>query len=189
MLRWAILVLLLASCGDDDKRNNPPRSVPVSAWELGPITDHNYSVGSVNGNTITIQDVHYITRPTGPLANQISVSFTLSAPLTGTGCGDNPATASLYFQRAGDDWKTDGKRWWATFATVTLDHAGTYTMTAPLDGPWTSVETKTALTDPAEFADAKAHAERVGITLGNCTGYGHGATGPATLTINDFSAS
>ena len=158
-------------------------------WRIGPMIDgKNYSTGAVNGNVITVQDVHYITRPTGPLSGTLSVSFHLDAPLTGTGCGTSPATATLYFQHKDDDWNTDGLRWWATFATVTLDHAGDYTMTAPLDGPWTSVLTKTAATDPGDFANSKNNAGLVGITLGNCTGYGHGATGPATLTIASFNS-
>jgi len=178
------LVLALAACGGGE---SAVQSTPApSVWEIGPA---GYSTGSVNGNVITVQDVHYVTRPTGTLSDSISVSFYLSAPLTGTGCGTTPATASLYFQRKGDDWATDGWRWWATFATVTLDHAGNYSMTAPLNGPWTSVERKTAANNPQDFADAKAHASRVGFTLGNCTGYGHGGTGPATLTIETFAAS
>jgi hypothetical protein len=181
-----LLALLLASCDDG---SSPPRAVPAATWEIGPTIDgKNYSTGSVSGNVITVADVHYVTRLTGPLSGTIRLSFHLDAPLTGTGCGTAPATASLYFQQAGDDWATDGKRWWATFATVTLDHAGDYTMVAPLDGPWTSVERKTALLNPQDFADAKARAARVGFTLGNCTGYGHGATGLAKLTITAFAA-
>jgi hypothetical protein len=172
------------------KKKKKKTITPVrTVWEIGPTIDgRNYSTGSVNGNVITVSDVHYITRSTGPLSNQISITFHLSAPLIGTGC-EGPATASLYFQRSGDDWDTDGARWWATFATVTLDHAGDYTIVAPLDGPWTSVEKKTTINAPSDFADAKAHAARVGMTLGNCTGYGHGGTGPAQITILEFAAS
>jgi hypothetical protein len=178
---FILAFMLLASCG-----SGSPSPQPTSSWEIGPIIDgRNYSTGSVSGNSITVADVHYVTRPTGPISGTIGIKFHLDAPLTGTGCS-TPATASLYFQQANDNWTADGKRWWATFATVTLDHAGDYSMTAPLDGPWTSVERETAVTSPAAFAAAKAHAVRVGFTLGNCTGYGHGATGPATLTVLEF---
>jgi hypothetical protein len=191
-MNYALLIggiaCLLAGCGDSEGKTSGGHAA-AQAWQIGPTIDgRNYSTGSVSGNTITVADVHYITRPTGPLAREISIAFALSAPLTGTGC-TGPATATLYFQRSGDDWNTDGARWWATFATVTVDHAGDYSMTAPLDGPWTSVEKKTAIANPSDFADAKAHAARVGMTLGNCTGYGHGATGPAQLTITSFEAS
>lgn len=174
----AALALLLAGCGG----NGSPAS---NGWEIGPTIDgRNYSIGTVQGNVIQVQDVHYITRAaTGPLTGTMSVSFNLSAPLTGTKCGG--ATASIYFQQRGDDWATDGKRWWAKFAMVQLDHAGDYTMTAPMDGPWTSVLTMTAKDSPEAFAAAKADPSRVGFTLGNCEGLGHGATGPGTITIND----
>jgi hypothetical protein len=184
MRAFVLALMLLASC---DGGSAPPAPPDSPVWEIGPtIGGKNYSTGSISGNAIAVRDVHYVTRPTGPLSGSISLSFHLSAPLTGTDCGTSPATASLYFQRKGDDWSTDGWRWWATFATVTLDHAGDYSMTAPLGGPWTSVERETAIANPQDFADARAHAARVGFTLGNCTGYGHGATGPATLTILEF---
>lgn len=183
MRAGVVLAFLLVGCSTDRQPAPPPANV----WELGPtISGHNYSTGSVAGNTIHVRDVHYVTQRSGPLkAGTMSITFELSAPLTGTKC-TNPATATLYFQKAGDDWNTDGNRWWATFATVTLDHAGTYSMEAPLDGPWTSVFTETAKSNPQHFADAKAKANRAGFTLGNCEGYGHGGTGPATLTVLSF---
>ena len=183
-MRLLPLCLLLAACSGGDRQPPPP----AQAWEIGPTIDgKQYSTGSVNGNVFQIQDIHYITRATGPLAGSVSVSFNLSAKLTGTGCGVTPATATLYFQRAGDDWSMDkGYRWWATFAAATLDHPGDYTIMAPLDGPWTSDQNKNTLNAPQDFEAAKQGAERVGITLGNCTGYGHGATGPATMIIKNF---
>lgn len=188
-MRLALILAaaLLTGCDGGDGGNDQPR--PTSAWEIGPtINGRNYSKGFVKGNVIDVNDVHYVTRKAvPPLSGTMTVSFHLSAPLTGTGCGAQPATASLYFQREGDDWNTDGARWWSTFATVQLDHAGDYTITAPLDGPWTSVEKKTAASHPGDFASSKVKAERVGFTIGNCTGFGHGGTGPATLTITGFS--
>lgn len=188
-MRSAVALLLLASCGGDF---TPDAS---NQWDVGPtINGKNYSTGSISGNVLTVRDVHYVTKATGPLSGTLSLRFHLDAPLTGTmtpenGCGPAPATASLYFQRDNDNWATDGNRWWATFATVTLDHAGDYTMTAPMDGPWTSVQDMTAALNPQVFADAKVHAARVGFTLGNCTGYGHGGSGPANLTITDWASS
>lgn len=177
--------LLLLGCDGGDDGPRPPAN--PAGWEIGPtIAGRNYSKGTISGNVIAVQDVHYVTRPAnGPLAGTMRVLFHLDAPLTGTGCA-GPATASLYFQKSGDDWNTDGDRWWATFATVALDHAGDYAISASLDGPWTSVEVKTAESHPQDFASAKAKAGRVGFTLGNCTGFGHGGTGPATLTIREF---
>lgn len=175
-MKAAFLALMLASCGGGDVATPSVYTWTVGAPDgipSGPVID------------ITQGSVNYITKATGPLTGTLSVTFNITAPLTGKGC-PGPATASLYFEATNDDWRTDGKRWWATFATVTLDHAGEYTITAPMDGPWTSVMTMTAVKDPQVFADAKANAARVGFTLGNCTGWGHGATGPATLTIKSF---
>jgi hypothetical protein len=39
---------------------------------------------------------------------------------------------------------------------------------------------------PQDFANAKRYANRVGFTIGNCEGLGHGGTGPAILTITSF---
>ena len=184
-----ILPLLLTSCQEESSvpEVSPSPTTTSEGWEIGPKQGFsNYSKGSVDGDTITIEDVHYITRAVkGPLSGTMSVTFTLDHPLVGTGC-TTPATASLYFQQSGDDWETDGARWWATFATVTLDHEGVYSMTAPMNSPWTSVLTKNSLNAPEDFASAKSQPTVVGVTLGNCTGYGHGATGPAILKITSF---
>lgn len=178
--------LALAAC-----HPAPPalQYAPASStgWSIGPIMDgRNYSDGgSIEGNTITLGEVHYVTRkPDGPLEGTISLSFHLDAPLKGAKCG--VGTASLFFQAASDDWATDGARWWA--ATTTLDHAGDYTLTAPLvEGPWTSVLSMTSTADPEFFSTAKLNVGNVGFTLGNCEGLGHGAVGPAHLTITNWS--
>ena len=180
-----LAALLLAGC--QEKPNALQiASASTTGWSIGPIMDgKNYSdSGSIDGNTITLGEVHYVTRkPDGPLSGTMSLSFHLDAPLKGAKCGNG--TASLFFQAASDDWNSDGARWWAS--TVTLDHAGDYTLTAPLvEGPWTSVLTMTSTSDPIYFTTAKQNVGQVGFTLGNCEGLGHGAVGPAHLTITDW---
>jgi hypothetical protein len=66
--------------------------------------------------------------------------------------------------------------------------AGTFEISASLDGPWTSVESKTATANPTDFANAKQNAAEVGFTLGGGTGYGHGvyAVGQARIVVTDF---
>lgn len=61
-------------------------------------------------------------------------------------------------------------------------------MDIPLDGAWTSVSTMTAALNPQQFATAKINAERVGVTFGGGTGYGHGvyADGPARFVVTSF---
>jgi hypothetical protein len=59
---------------------------------------------------------------------------------------------------------------------------------APLDGPWTAVQTSSARNNPAAFRASKVEADQVGFVLGGGDGYGHGifATGPARLIVLDF---
>jgi hypothetical protein len=95
---------------------------------------------------------------------------------------------TLYFQQRGDDWNTDGKRWWATFDTRHPIQGGEYELNIPLDGAWTSVFTMTAQSNPQQFANAKQNADRVGFTLGGGDGYGHGvyANGVARIVVTSF---
>ena len=187
-MRFAAVALLLTACGG----NSPPPSTAL--WEIGPvISGQNYSKGEPlytdGAIAINLQaQPHYVTRPGNLLGKSaIRLTFSVDGPLVGVGC-TTPATVSAYFQKAGDDWNTDGGRWWATFASVTVDHAGDYSITAPLDGPWTSVHTMTAISDPQAFASAKANANSVGFTFGNCEGYGHGAFAavPVKFVVTSF---
>jgi hypothetical protein len=95
---------------------------------------------------------------------------------------------TLYFQRVGDNWNSDGYRWWATFARVLPMVAGENEVSAPLDFNWTSSNTKTANGYPNDFALSKQNTAEVGFTLGGGSGYGHGvyATGKARLIVEDF---
>jgi hypothetical protein len=70
-----------------------------------------------------------------------------------------------------------------------LSGPGEYEIAAPLGGLWTSVNVKTVITAPGDFAAAKANADRVGFTFANCEGYGHGAaaTGPVRFVVTHFS--
>ena len=93
------------------------------------------------------------------------------------------------FQRGDDDWASDGGRWWATFATVSLAGPKRETeIIAPLNANWSSVLRMTAANNSAEFAAAKAATGRVGFTFANCEGFGHGAraTMPVRLVVTRF---
>lgn len=169
---------------------------PRSVWQLGPTIDgRNYSTGaSVSGNTFAIPalpgGLHYVTQPTGSLTgkSRIVMRYTVTGDTFASSSPGKPATISIYFQRRGDDWSGLGEyeayRWWFTKQTLT---AGAHEMIAPLDSPWwQAVEQSNGRTNPAGFAHAKANAESVGFTLGGGSGLGHGAYGPATLTIAYF---
>jgi hypothetical protein len=177
-------------------------------WEIGPVIDgKDYSKnvplhpiqdsdGSWHIDLPQSDGVHYVTHSIGSLTGKSKITIQYRVEMAdGVKIvpSSNPSMPSigptLYFQRSGDDWSTDGYRWWATFNAPSPIVAGTFTLTAPLDGAWTSVETKTAANSPTDFAQAKANAARVGFTLGGGTGYGHGvyATGQARIVVTGFS--
>lgn len=198
MTRWLLLFLLLTACGKDNDR---PRSQPqpqhaASSWDLGPTIDGwNRSQGSTaNGNIITIpagSSLHYVTR-SGSLGGKsvIRLRFSIDAPMMAKAAPHMPATLALYFQRATDNWSAKGKyeafRWYSTFAYATLDHAGEYEVVAPLEGNWTAVMTSSRENNFEAFDAAVGNTDRIGFVLGGGTGWGHGALGPATLTIISF---
>jgi hypothetical protein len=175
-------------------------------WTIGPIIDgknysHNVSLHPIqdtDGWHIDLPQsdgVHYVTRHSGSLAGKTSITIRYRVE-TADGARIVPSTSpeapsigpTLYFQQAHDDWNTDGYRWWATFNAPMPIAAGTFEISAPLNGPWTSVQTKTATANPTDFANARQNAAEVGFTLGGGTGYGHGvyAVGQARIVITDF---
>jgi len=193
---------------------NPPPADPMvpaamvaSNWEIGPIVDgRNYSRGMPLNPTQTPDGwafdfpldtgtVGYVTLRHGSLANKAHILMryriemdpgVVIHPLC---CAQLPSIGpTLYFQQQGDDWQTDGKRWWATFARVTPIEAGEFEVDIPLNGAWTSVQTMTAASNPQQFANAKANADRIGFTFGGGDGYGHGvyATGRARFVLTSF---
>jgi hypothetical protein len=175
-------------------------------WEIGPIIKgRNYSTGMPLRPTQvsdgwafdfpTWGSVHYVTFPYGSLSGKthIVIKYRVEADETvqffPVCCPQLPSQGpTLYFQQRGDDWETDGKRWWATFSTPTPIKAGEFQLDVPLNGPWTSVMTMTAASNPSQFQNAKANAERVGFTFGGGDGYGHGVyvNGPARFVVTSF---
>jgi hypothetical protein len=191
MIRLAILALLLTSCGDS---TTAPVSVDNSqTWTAGPtLGGEDYSAGTiVNGNVITIPaapgHANYITQPCNLNGkSKISLRYTFTGTATPKSDPTAPSIISLYFQRKGDNWQTDGWRWFAAFAMKSPITPGSHEIVASLDGAWSSVMTMTAASNPAEFAAAKADTSVCGFVLGGGTGLGHGISGPAMLTINGF---
>jgi hypothetical protein len=213
-----LLAFILMSC-DEDKPSPRPAPTGSPIWEIGPITNSgkNYSInmplhptGHPDGWSFDFgpdSEPHYITFRHGPLTgkNIIRMSYRVEAAddvkIYGAGCSvDSASQITLYFQRAGDDWSTDGWRWWATPLSLPLAKAGEYSIEARLDGLWTSVNhfqsqsTPDAIPNyvrPDLFNDAKRNADRVGFTFANCVGYGHGAraTGPVKFIVTNFEVS
>jgi hypothetical protein len=214
MFRPAILAAfaVLAACdlGAEATAQSAAASNP-EAWTIGPIIrGRNHSVGAplhptprrAGGWQIDLPrapgSVHYVTFPHGSLAGKrrIVMRYRIEAArgtrLLAASDGRSASMITLYFQRRGDNWSGRGRfeayRWYATFATQSPLTPGDHVMIAPLDGPWTAVQTSRAPTSPAAFRQALAAADQVGFVLGGGDGYGHGvtATGPARLIVTDF---
>ena len=194
------LTLLLASCGGDHDSPKPrPTPIPVNGWQIGPIIDgKNYSINmplqpskDSEGWYLDFgpdSEPHYVTFQHGPLNGKslIRGHFKIEGEgyIFGKACPSNPSSITLYFQKRGDDWSTYGNRWWATFATkMPIEVGQEFEIVAPLDGPWTSVMTKTHDNAPMDFAESVRDADRIGFTFGDCESYGHGAraTGPVRV--------
>lgn len=215
MLRLGLLLplALLIACDGDDKSRQPtqtaglPGNLNASAWTIGPIVyGKNKSVGTPlhpsvepDGFSVPIgtdQEPHYVTFNHGSLRGKIIIRMVYRVEaddgtiIYGKGCDvTSPSGITLYFQRAKDDWSTDGDRWWATFATKPMSGGSDSTeILASLDGAWTSVMTETAATAQSHFIRAKDEAKDIGFTIGNCEGFGHGAraTAPAKIVVTKF---
>ncbi len=194
--------LMLGACADGDSTSKPRPVATTSPWEVGPIIKRdgnarNYSIGLstrpakvADGWSFPIgprQQPHYVTLPHGSLRgkSQIRMRFRVDGPATakitggpradGTPC-TGPSAVLLYFQKRGDDWATDGARWWHNPSKVKLSGPmGETEIVAPLNTGWSSVMAMKQATHLAQFTSAKDGAERVGFTFANCTGSGHGA--------------
>ena len=189
-----------------------PDPMQASAWEIGPVIGKRNSSVNMPATPSTHADgwsfafpqpdkeaghVHYLTFKHGPLTgkSRIVMRYRIDAgpdvQLYPTNFPGRPSTIAMYFQRRGDNWSGKGKfetyRWWATFRAMTLA-PGEYELSVGLDENWTAIQTSSAATNPAAFAEAIRDAERVGFTFGGGDGYGHGvyATGPAVFVVTHF---
>lgn len=171
-----------------------------SVWQVG-ISPSAIAVRQADGWAFDIPtsgSVNYITKPAGSLAGKTKIVLHARIEAAdGTRFAppkfpDLPASMTLYFQRAGDDWSAQGKfeayRWYAGFATVSNLKAGDYVVEARFDGGWTAVLGTPRASNPEGFQAALANADRIGFVLGGGDGLGHGifATGPAKFVITDF---
>lgn len=188
---------------------------PAAEWEIGPlIRGKNYSVGMPEQPTpqkgggwsfdfpqptAEAGHVHYLTYVHGPLTGKqrITMRYRIDAKPTvrfvPQEFPDQPATLSLFFQRAGDSWRARGRhvhyRWYAPAAKLMPLSAGTHQITIRLDDPdWISVFAGRAGDNGPQMLAAIDNAERVGFVMGSAGARGHGvfATGPAKFTLLDF---
>ena len=105
----------------------PDTPVAVSAWEIGPVIDgRNYSRGLFTPSQFAdgwgfpigpSAEPHYVTFRHGSLLGkrQIRMRFRIDGPpgaiVYGAKCAvGSPSAVTLYFERRGDDWLSDGAR-------------------------------------------------------------------------------
>lgn len=187
MKQIVLAAFALYSCGDD---NPSPRPLPTG-WTA------EFSRGClIQGNVITIpltDGCHYITKASGALTSISEIQMRYKVEMEGEiKPSSDPAFPSvgptIYFQVCNDDMRTDGNRWWATFASPMPIVAGDFSIVAPMKAKWTSVIKMNSIDNAAAFQKARANVCRIGFTLGGGTGYGHGvfATGPAKIIITSF---
>lgn len=190
----------------------PADIMSPEAWQIGPIIHGvNMSRGvplhptpHADGWSIDIPypaaengSVHYVTVPCGSLAGKTKVTLKCRAETADgtrfypTKFPGAPASMTLYFQRAGDDWSAQGPyetyRWYASFSTVGLG-AGEFVLEARFDQNWTAIMSSSRASHPDAFQAAINDAGRIGFVLGGGDGLGHGvfATGPARLVVTSF---
>jgi hypothetical protein len=185
---------------------------PADAWQIGPvIRGKNYSVGmparpaSGPGNTLVMDfplagagQVDALTTAVRPLdgARQIVVRYRIEAArgvrFVADEAPDEPATVSLYFQRAGDNWSGRGRyqsyRWYSPVQAVVPLTPGEHTIAVRFDERWTDVHGASNSDVPGAFAAALQETRSVGIAFGSRSLRSHGvyATGPARFVLLDF---
>ena len=183
----------------------------AGAWEIGPvIRGRNHSVGmplhpigagrgwAFEFPAAGAGSVHYVSVDPGSLdgASRLTVRYRVDAARGARFVPQErpaePATVSVYFQRAGDSWKGrthEFYRWYAPPASVQDLRPGVHEMTVRFDDPsWVSVFGKAASTNPRAFVAAMSETSRVGLVFGSAGARGHGvyATDAARFTLIDF---
>jgi hypothetical protein len=169
-----------------------------AVWYPGPVLNaRQFSEGAVSQFQGAVNypkggQINYVTTPAlGPLPAGGRIVFTMeviSGPLVGT---EEPISAGqifVYFQAAGDDWRSDGKRWWShQSAPVAKVADGRWTLDVPLTYEhWCSVFT---CSTPEAFIAALAQVATIGFTGGsNSKGLGlQDLEGDAWLRIVEYS--
>ena len=182
---------------------------PTDAWEIGPwARGRNYSVGMPArptpgpGNSLGMDfplagrgQVDALTTAVGPLAGarQITMRYRIDAAPGARFIPDEapnePATVSLYFQQAGDNWSARGKfasyRWYVPARAVVPLAPGEHTITVQFAEAWTNVYGVSNRDVPDAYAAALQNTSRLGIAFGSLGLRSHGvyATGPARFTL------
>lgn len=182
---------------------------PAEAWEIGPLVrGRSYSIGMPDhpaaGPRGSLQmdfpvagagEVDALTTSVGPLAGarQITLRYRVDAPqgarFVAVEMPNEPATVSLYFQRAGDNWSGRGRyeshRWYSPARAVVPLTPGNHTVTVRLDETWTNVQGRPNHEAASGFSGALENTARLGLAFGSPSRRSHGvyATKPARFTL------
>jgi hypothetical protein len=141
-----------------------------------------------------------MTVATGPLAGarQITVRYRVEAARGTQFVADEtpgePATVSLYFQQAGDNWSGRGRyqsfRWYTPARFVMPLTPGEHTISVRFDEVWTNVNSQpnSNIEQRDPYASALQNTARIGLAFGSLSRRSHGvyATGPARFTLLGF---
>ena len=181
-------------------------SMAAKSWIIGPIIDgqnysHNMPLQPAQDGAgwsfdfPAMDGVHYVTTSYGGgalSASKIRMTFTIAADPSVQFMatqGDTSARVRLYFQRSGDDWRTETYRWWSN-EFIEL-RPGSYTLEVPMTPDhWFDVHGHQAR-EPAVtagFNAAKGSVMAVGMTFGGMFA-GHGVYtdgGHARFTLQEF---
>ncbi len=182
---------------------------PADDWDIGPvIRGRNYSVGmpphptQVRDGSLSMEfpiagagQVDALTTAVGPLAGarRITLRYRVDAArrtrFMADETPDQPATVSLYFQRAGDSWSGEGRfasyRWYVPGRAVLPLTPGQHSITIGFNEIWTNVNGQPSNAAGTGFAEAMQDTARIGIAFGSAARRSHGvyATGPARFTL------
>ena len=181
----------------------------AGAWEIGPwVRGENSSIGmplrpsqGSNGSVsmaLPISgrgQVGALTTAVNPLAGarQVTLRYRIDAArgtrFVAEETPSEPATVSLYFQRAGDSWSGRGRfasyRWYVPGRAVIPLSAGEHKVTIQFTETWTNVNGEPNSQVPEGYAAALQNTARIGLAFGSSTRRSHGiyATGPARFTL------
>lgn len=182
---------------------------PAEDWEIGPwVRGRNYSVGMPSHpspgprGTLVMEfpvagsgQVDALTTTVGPLAGARTITLryrvdaTRGARFIADEMPNEPATVSLYFQQAGDNWSGRGRfasyRWYAPVRAVVPLSAGEHTVEVGLDETWTNVHGQPNHQMREGFVAALQNTARIGLAFGSPSRRSHGvyATRPARFTL------
>lgn len=173
-------------------------SVKPDAWSIGPVVNgENFSRHMPHSTTGVLDlatpqnEPHYVYRATGPLMGKKFVELVLDVemepgsivPVHDGKPYEGAACVSLLIQRAGDNWRSNGFRF---YARTTPLAAGRLVLRAELDV--TSWRDMLGVADREKFALTLANPHCIGFCFGGSGGIGHGimANKPARITVVSF---